>query len=703
MRSSRSLFTASLIGLVALASTPALVGCGGDDGTSEPTDDPDVGLDGSADVGGKDGGSDAATPDSGDDASLGDGSLGDAGDDASEDATPDTSIACDEAGACPGELTCCGGSCVDTKTSAANCGACGAACAASGEACVEGACACPGPFGAVCSGACVDLTAPPNCGSCGTTCGTGTTCLAPAAPAAPGCGPTCFGDLPQVEVPGSPVRVGYAEAWGTPRTAAPAAGDRGAVLFDDATGKIASVLANVPAAAADAAGEIARVQGLVKPALGSGTTDSVIGVAITSHEGFVGARSTYVVARSTNASDLRDAAAAALLGEAVTAPTTKVGAATSFLVTVTTIFRADAARTDVMIAIAPRADAESRTSQTVLRIGDLTNTTAVAAKSKTSGFACQLFAGANPPKADILWTVDTSGSMSDDQERIGRAAKGIFDRLRLAGVDFRMAVINAGSQAPNLDTPGFDWISGTDAGGPDELCRRVTYAQCPLVATETKRPYAMGGSGEEPTAAAVLTHFALWDREKKGETNPNKKLREGARFVTFHVSDEPGSNDFTRYFRNTNDPQLAKPWGTTYNAATRANIVDYFVRNQIITFGILPAATQPCANNAVNDLHRCVVEANGGSVITITTATEAQIEASFSTIADLVGATVSPYKMAAWPVSSTMTVRVNGATAPRSRNDGWDFDAATRTLYWYGITHRPKKGDEVVVEARTWE
>ncbi|MBI2389354.1 MAG: hypothetical protein HYV09_07135 [Deltaproteobacteria bacterium] len=72
-------------------------------------------------------------------------------------------------------------------------------------------------------------------------------------------------------------------------------------------------------------------------------------------------------------------------------------------------------------------------------------------------------------------------------------------------------------------------------------------------------------------------------------------------------------------------------------------------------------------------------------------------------LADLIGATVSPYKLAKWPISTTMVVRVNGTVAPRSRNDGWDFDPQTRTLYWYGITYRPKKGDAIVVQARTWQ
>ena len=41
---------------------------------------------------------------------------------------------------------------------------------------------------------------------------------------------------------------------------------------------------------------------------------------------------------------------------------------------------------------------------------------------KTLGSGCQVFKSDKPAMADFLWTVDTSGSMSDDQERLGNTA-----------------------------------------------------------------------------------------------------------------------------------------------------------------------------------------------------------------------------------------------------------------------------------------
>ncbi len=79
-------------------------------------------------------------------------------------------------GACPNG-TCCGGACVDTTTSAGNCGACGYACLP-GQTCAEGSCLCPGGL-LPCppTGECVDTeNDPSNCGACGHVCPSGQTC-----------------------------------------------------------------------------------------------------------------------------------------------------------------------------------------------------------------------------------------------------------------------------------------------------------------------------------------------------------------------------------------------------------------------------------------------------------------------------------------------------------------------------------------------
>lgn len=73
--------------------------------------------------------------------------------------------------------TCGSQSCVDLRTSAQHCGACGRACPAR-STCSNGACRCPSGL-SLCGGGCVDPTSDPtNCGSCGVSCSAGSTCAA---------------------------------------------------------------------------------------------------------------------------------------------------------------------------------------------------------------------------------------------------------------------------------------------------------------------------------------------------------------------------------------------------------------------------------------------------------------------------------------------------------------------------------------------
>ncbi|MBL8603433.1 MAG: hypothetical protein JNK72_16025 [Myxococcales bacterium] len=527
------------------------------------------------------------------------------------------------------------------------------------------------------------------------------------------CRPSGLASVSQLGLPGAPTQIGFDPAWGMGRRV-PGTMMRGGVVFEDARNQVAGAVFNQPSMG-DLRAEAMRVETAIVAALGAGTTPVLIGRGFTTHDSNSAVTSTYRVARTTTASALRDAVAMALTGMAPPAGAA-LGSTGEFFVDVTTVRRTvgrSMNTTDVAVAVAPRAAYETTTALTAIRSIDLVNATGIAENDQGLGAACQVFRADRVPMADFLWTVDTSGSMSDDQERLGRTAVQFFQRLRAAGVDFRVGVLNAGSTTLNLDSPGFAWINGADANGPQRLCQEATYNACPTVPGDTLRPYAFGGSSEEPTAAAVIATNEMFTRAARGETNPNRRFRQGARVVTFHVTDEPGSNDFSRYFARTSDPQNMRAWGTSYSAATRNNIVDYFRRNMILTFGLVPydrmaasgAATMVDCNNATTGLQylpRCVIEGNNGAVIPIVTATDAEITAAMTRIVEAIAGATSPFVLERTPITSTLKVRVRGVDVPRSRANGFDYDATSRAVLFYGDTYRPRIGDEVVVSYRLW-
>lgn len=516
------------------------------------------------------------------------------------------------------------------------------------------------------------------------------------------CRPDGLATVNIINLPVGGTQVGYDPAWGTP-TNVNGTNNRAAVVFNDAGAAVAGAVFVRPTSGADVRADASAVEMAVVTALGTGVTSLLVGRALTTHEGSPAVTSSYRVARTTatSASALRDGLVMPMTGAAAPSGGGTVGASMEFLVDMTTVRIGSI--NQVIVTIAPRVQYENAALATAIRANDLYNTTAVAQAGKTVTDACQGFVASRAAVADFVWTVDTSASMNDDQERLGNTATKFFNRLRSSGVDFRIGVLNAGSTLLNIDTPGFKFINGDDPNGPQTLCRQVTQGTCPGDTGDTLKPYPMGGSSEEPTAAAVLMFYELKRRAASNEMNLDRRLRPGALPVAFLVTDEPGSNDFMRYFSSAKDPDTLLNWGSAYNPTTLSNIQTFFRRNNILTFGMVPVSTRACSPTPdVRDLPRCVIEGLGGASINISTALDAEVALAMDRIVDAVAGAASQYKLTRSPITSTIKVNVRGIDVPRSRSQGFDYDPVSKSVVFFGSQFRPNIGDAVVISYRVW-
>ena len=269
---------------------------------------------------------------------------------------------------------------------------------------------------------------------------------------------------------------------------------------------------------------------------------------------------------------------------------------------------------DIVVSISPKGSYDNLTTSTAVRVNDLINASAVAEGSKTLDYECQGIVTDKNALADIIWTVDISRSMDGNQVRLANTANAFFNRLRQSGVDFRVGVFNAFSPAtvvPNLATTtyacfpnGFKFIQGTSTMGDRDLCRQVTSTEagangyCPLDVPKTNdtcAPFGFpdgGDANEEPVAAAVLVNDKFVTNAASMNQNADWKWRPGATKVAFMVTDEPGTNDFGRYFQTANIPGMTPATrfapGGTYNAAALTNMVNYFKMNDVLTYGAVP-------------------------------------------------------------------------------------------------------------------
>ena len=228
------------------------------------------------------------------------------------------------------------------------------------------------------------------------------------------------------------------------------------------------------------------------------------------------------------------------------------------------------------------------------------------------------------------------------------------------------------------------------------LAWQVTYTTFMTDRRDTFAPYRFPGGQEEPLAASVISYEALRRRGEQGELDPDRRLRDNATTVAFYVTDEPGSNDDSRFFaRDT------ARWGAAYPERLRG-MLEFLHARRIRTFGLVADFRSNCASPNVQDFPKCVILGNGGAFIPITTATDAEVMSAMARIVDAVAGATSQFVLERTPVSSTLQVRVGGRAVPRSRVDGFDYDPAARAVVFYGATYRPRRGADVVVSYRVW-
>lgn len=190
-----------------------------------------------------------------------------------------------------------------------------------------------------------------------------------------------------------------------------------------------------------------------------------------------------------------------------------------------------------------------------------------------------------PAPVDILFVVDDSGSMADEQMRIAANFDAFLDRLStVPGADYRMAVVStdlesAGGvrrgevryrwqtvepyyvQGSNKDEPGTCTDVGIDHGcfrGTDPERRIVTSAMTrdeQLAAFQANVQIGSCGSGNEQGLAAAIAAL-----ERSGGSGCNAGfLREDANLVLVFVTDEEDwSGGAVETF--VNDLARYKPW-----------------------------------------------------------------------------------------------------------------------------------------------
>ncbi len=263
---------------------------------------------------------------------------------------------------------------------------------------------------------------------------------------------------------------------------------------------------------------------------------------------------------------------------------------------------------------------------------------------------------------DILWVVDDSGSMEEEQALLAQNFATFIGFADSLGIDYQTAVTT--TEVNNLDSAGKIWA----CNGFDKIIRstdpnRVPAFECAVAVSNPPNgnlPPNEGSSGEKEAglgAAKLALSTPLVDHENAGF------LRFDASLAVIIVSDEEDQSDgpvesYATFFRNIKgDENLVSVSAIAGDVPNGCPTADAGARYQMAALSLNGQFESICAQSWTNMLMNIGFDA-------------------FT-------------RRTSWPLSreaepGTITVRVGGATVPQGATDGWTYDAASNSVAFHG-------------------
>jgi hypothetical protein len=495
----------------------------------------------------------------------------------------------------------------------------------------------------------------------------------------------------------------------TPRRGAPAfeevvsvsgaAGLLGQTAFDDDNTVAAFVLTQAPRGA-DAVAEEAALRGVVD---GVAAVDTPITASFTTWDGYPAVRGTYHLAAGA---DLKAQANALLVGLAAGATgalttTTDVAAPAGIDVTFEVIRRSDQTLV-ILLALIP-TDVTGEAARFFW--SDLADGSSIGQYSDRIAVQCDRFTTEGFAPLDILWAVDNSISMDNEQAQVSDGAAALAARLDGAAIDWRVAMVSSGFYAPR-----------TGNGCFNTSCADEYNSQCRPWSTDIAQFSAWFDVGDAAGIGAGGPCNVVDERIIRGAqmllTDP------GVGGATTYMP--PAANDANRLRANVNLAVILMGDADDQeytNAQLPGGIDDYeaFFRAlpvQSITFGGILCPDGSCGEAQRNPHVATNLVNRFGGVLGSLSAPE-EIQPTVDAIIDNAVAVASPYNLTKDAITSTIKVALaTGSTVgacntddvPRSRANGFDYSAATRTIQFFGDC-RPSEaaaGASMSVSYRTW-
>jgi len=331
---------------------------------------------------------------------------------------------------------------------------------------------------------------------------------------------------------------------------------------------------------------------------------------------------------------------------------------------------------------------------------------------------CQQFVG-KTAKADLIWSVDNSGSMSDDQKTLADNVPKFTALLANAGVDYRLAVTYQvcsdldGSGKQGLSSELVNLILTNEITGKQTNCTSTdnysgpkngnlcdgkfttnlsSFSSCAL------KDYS-GGSSEYTLSTGMMAI----DRALPRKDNDNTKLRPDATTILVLLTDEH-EQAFEKELSWLGD----KTPTDAGQLAQLAQVTDPYIQwlkadpVNAKVFGMFVIPGQGGEAEGAVGMYRVVTE-TGGSCGHLPTGDLVQ------TMKEIISAAIgysATTKLTHVPIPMTVQVARGaqgqpGILVPRSRENGFEYDALSNGIVFHG-SHVPKEGEDIAVWYLYW-
>ncbi len=393
----------------------------------------------------------------------------------------------------------------------------------------------------------------------------------------------------------------------------------------------------------------------------------------------------------------------------------------------------------IMGAAASDAVYQSRALDTGYLIDDVTSAGSVASYSEALEDACVAYRVDERPAADFLWILDGSGSMGEENEAVKNYADNFVQILSASNLDWRLGAVSsncadiANDAAVPADVKSLFGGSGATADCPAPPMLPIPgfspyrYKNGMLCsdgnALFTRDPQKFKACVDEmgsPSGAAILSEHtitvapaAIGRALPRSDSDPSK-LRPNAATIIISVTDEfddliqskMGWRDAGGSGDAPNDPS-----GMINDMLLEQTVqpfVDYMQQPEsaATAFGIFWVPGQACnsASEAAAGIER-IVNKTGGTAGNIC---DGNLQTTLAAIAQASAGLASGLRVEGVPVATTLGVRIGDVSTQmieipgRSREQGWDYDAVTNAVSFFGV-QPPQTSDRVVITYKRWE